>query len=111
MEIGAGIGAKLASTSIYCGGILTYNESYYSSDKCFKYTKGGWQNFATLFAIPIPVDLPFHEFAIPCVPLILFSHEGLLGVVVLEELDRVELELNLFMMSAVDGTLAEGIYF
>ena len=67
--------------------------------------------FATLFAIPIPVDLPFHEFAIPCVPLILFSHEGLLGVVVLEELDRVELELNLFMMSAVDGTLAEGIYF
>ena len=48
MEIGAGIGAKLASTSIFCGGILSYNESYYSSDKCFKYTKGGWQHFATM---------------------------------------------------------------
>ena len=48
MEIGAGIGAKLASTSILCRGILSYNESYYSSDKCFKYTKGGWQHFATM---------------------------------------------------------------
>ena len=46
------VGANLASMPIICGGLLKgyINSSYYSdsSDKCFKYVKGGWQNFVTM---------------------------------------------------------------
>ena len=46
------VGANLASMPIICGGSLKgyINSSYYSdsSDKCFKYVKGGWQNFVTM---------------------------------------------------------------
>ena len=47
MEIYVAVGANLASTPIICGGFF-YNGIGHSSVNCFKYTKGGWQNFATL---------------------------------------------------------------
>ena len=47
IEIYVAVGANLASTPIICGGFF-YNGIGHSSDKCFKYKKGGWQHFATL---------------------------------------------------------------
>ena len=60
------VGANLASTPIICGGHF-YNGSYHSSDKCFKYTKGGWQHFATMiekrtWAAGIAYNNAFHIF-------------------------------------------------
>ena len=47
MDIDAAVGATLAITPIICGGKFN-NGSSRSSDKCFKYAEGGWQNFATM---------------------------------------------------------------
>ena len=47
ISIDNAVGGNLASTPIICGGYF-YNGSDHSSDKCFKYTEGGWQHFATM---------------------------------------------------------------
>jgi hypothetical protein len=70
MEIQGAVGANLASTPIICGGYFyngSYPYSYYSSDKCFKYIKGGWQHFATMierrvFAAGIVYNNALHIF-------------------------------------------------
>ena len=48
LEVFGAVGANLASTPIICGGEIYNGSSKDSSDKCFKYMKGGWQQFATM---------------------------------------------------------------
>ena len=48
LETEGAVGANVASTPIICGGLV---QNYYpinSSDKCFKYAKGGWQNLTNM---------------------------------------------------------------
>ena len=66
METQAAVGANLVSTPIICGGLF-YNGSHHSSDVCFKYMKGGWQQFATMierrtWAAGIVYDNALHIF-------------------------------------------------
>ena len=65
------VGANLASMPIICGGLLKgyINSDYYadSSDKCFKYMNGVWQNFVTMMdrrhsAAGIVYNNAFHIF-------------------------------------------------
>ena len=49
MEIFLGVGAKLASMPIICGGL--FYDAFtieHSSDQCLIYTKTGWQHFVTM---------------------------------------------------------------
>ena len=49
MEIFLGVGAKLASMPIICGGL--FYDAFtieHSSDQCLIYTKMGWQHFVTM---------------------------------------------------------------
>ena len=51
MEVDNAFGASLASTPIICGGYFHtsgFDASGHSSDKCFKYKEGKWQNFSTM---------------------------------------------------------------
>ena len=64
MEIDNAVGANLASMPIICGGAL---ENGTSSNKCFIYTKGGWQHFVTMidrreYAAGIVYDNALHIF-------------------------------------------------
>ena len=66
VEISFAVGGNLASTPIICGGELN-DWDYSSSNKCFKYTKGGWQHYVTMReerrkAAGIVYDDAFHIF-------------------------------------------------
>ena len=71
LEIKFAVSANLASLPIICGGLIynesSYDNTIYSSDKCFKYMDGGWQHFATMLekrmgAAGIIYDNAFHIF-------------------------------------------------
>ena len=66
LEISDAVSGNLASLPIICGG-SSFNGSSHSSDKCFRYTKAGWQHFATMKdrrhgAAGIVYDNGFHIF-------------------------------------------------
>ena len=68
MEIFLGVGAKLASMPIICGGL--FYDAFtieHSSDQCLIYTESGWQHFVTMIdrridAAGIIYDNAFHIF-------------------------------------------------
>ena len=72
ISIDAAIGANLASTPIICGGLYLTRDNLtidldHSSDICFKYMEGAWQQFATMnerrhYAAGIVYDNALHIF-------------------------------------------------